>query len=134
MRQVERFNTQLESIAEIAIVLVLGVLLASVQFRYEVLWFVPLLFLVVRPLSVYIGLVGVAVRPSQRHLMAWLGIRGIGSLYYLLYAINHKIEPALAQQLLSITAAVVVASIFVHGLSVTPLLQRYEKKKKDAQP
>ena len=130
MRQVERFNTQLESIAEIAIVLVLGVLLASVQFRYEVLWFVPLLFLIVRPLSVYIGLAGVAVRPSQRHLMAWLGIRGIGSLYYLLYAINHKIEPALAQQLLSITAAVVVASIFVHGLSVTPLLQWYEKRKK----
>jgi sodium/hydrogen antiporter len=133
MRQVERFNTQLESIAEIAIVLVLGVLLASVQFRPEVFWFVPMLFLVVRPLSVYIGLVGVAVKPSQRRLMAWLGIRGIGSFYYLLYAVNHKIEPALAQQLLSITAAVVVASIFVHGLSVTPLLQRYEKKKKGAQ-
>jgi NhaP-type Na+/H+ or K+/H+ antiporter len=129
MREVERFNTQLESIAEIAIVLVLGVLLASIQIRVEVLWFVPLLFLVVRPVSVYVGLLGADVRQSQRRLMAWLGIRGIGSLYYLLYAINHKIEPALAQQLLSITAAAIVASIFVHGLSVTPLLQWYEKRK-----
>ncbi len=129
MREVERFNTQLESIAEIAIVLVLGVLLASIQFRVEVLWFVPLLFLVVRPASVYVGLLGADVRQSQRRLMAWLGIRGIGSLYYLLYAINHKIEPALAQQLLSISAAAIVASIFVHGLSVTPLLQWYEKRK-----
>ncbi len=129
MREVERFNTQLESIAEIAIVLVLGVLLASIQFRVEVLWFVPLLFLVVRPASVYVGLLGADVRQSQRRLMAWLGIRGIGSLYYLLYAINHKIEPALAQQLLSISAAAIVASIFVHGLSVTPLLQWYEERK-----
>jgi sodium/hydrogen antiporter len=129
MREVERFNTQLESIAEIAIVLVLGVLLASIQFRVEVLWFIPLLFLVVRPVSVYVGLLGADVRHSQRRLMAWLGIRGIGSLYYLLYAINHKIDPALAQQLLSITAAAIVASIFVHGLSVTPLLQWYEKRK-----
>jgi sodium/hydrogen antiporter len=123
MREVERFNTQLESIAEIAIVLVLGVLLASIQFRVEVLWFIPLLFLVVRPVSVYVGLLGADIRHSQRRLMAWLGIRGIGSLYYLLYAINHKIDPALAQQLLSITAAAIVASIFVHGLSVTPLLR-----------
>lgn len=130
MREVERFNTQLESIAEIAIVMVLGVLLASVQFRLEVLWFVPLLFLVVRPVSVYVGLLGVDVRVSQRRLMAWLGIRGIGSLYYLLYAVNHKIESALAQQLLSITTAVVVASIFLHGLSVTPLLRWYEKRKR----
>jgi sodium/hydrogen antiporter len=129
MREVERFNTQLESIAEIAIVLVLGVLLASIQFRIEVLWFIPLLFLVVRPVSVYVGLLGADVRHSQRRLMAWLGIRGIGSLYYLLYAINHKIDPALAQQLLSITAAAIVASIFVHGLSVTPLLRWYKKRK-----
>jgi sodium/hydrogen antiporter len=129
MREVERFNTQLESIAEIAIVLVLGVLLASIQFRVEVLWFIPLLFLVVRPVSVYVGLLGADIRHSQRRLMAWLGIRGIGSLYYLLYAINHKIDPALAQQLLSITAAAIVASIFVHGLSVTPLLRWYKKRK-----
>jgi sodium/hydrogen antiporter len=130
MNEVERFNTQLESFAEIAIVLALGVLLATVEFRWQVLWFVPLLFFVVRPLSVYAGLIGVAIKTPQRRLMAWLGIRGIGSFYYLLYAINHDIEAALAQHLLSLTAAVVVASIFVHGLSVTPLLQWYEKRKK----
>jgi hypothetical protein len=61
--------------------------------------------------------------------MGWFGIRGIGSLYYLLYAINHHIERALAQQLLSITLAVVVASVVAHGVSVTPLMKRYEARK-----
>ena len=61
--------------------------------------------------------------------MAWFGIRGIGSLYYLFYAISHEIEPALAQRLLSITVAVAMASVIAHGLSVTPLMRRYEDKK-----
>ena len=129
MREVQRFNAQLESFAEVGIVLAVGVLLASVRFRVEVLWFIPLLFLVIRPVSVAVGLLGTGVKGSQRRLMAWFGIRGIGSLYYLLYAISHEIQPALAQRLLSITLAVVVASVFAHGISVTPLMKRYEKRK-----
>lgn len=129
MRAVERFNSQLESFVEVAIVLAVGVLVASTRFRVEVLWFIPVLFLVIRPFAVYIGLLGTPVRGAQRRLMAWFGIRGIGSLYYLLYAINHHIEHALAQQLLSITLAVVVASVVAHGISVTPLMRRYEARK-----
>ena len=130
MRQVERFNSQLESFAEVAIVLVVGVLLATVTFRSDVLWFVPLLFLLIRPVSVTAGLVGTDVKPIQRRLMAWFGIRGIGSLYYLLYAISHGIAVPLAQQLLSITLAVIVTSVIAHGISVTPLMNRYESRKK----
>ncbi len=132
MRAVQRFNSQLESFAEVGIVLVVGVLLATVKFRTEVLWFIPLLFLVIRPLAVGAGLLGTPVTRSQRRLMGWFGIRGIGSLYYLLYAISHGIQPALARQLLSITLAVVVASVIAHGISVTPLMKRYEKRKATA--
>lgn len=129
MRAVERFNSQLERFVEVAIVLAVGVLVATTHFRTEVLWFIPVLFLVIRPVAVYIGLLGTPVRGAQRNLMSWFGIRGIGSLYYLLYAINHHIERALAQQLLSITLAVVVASVVAHGVSVTPLMKRYEARK-----
>ena len=129
MNAVQRFNSQLESFVEVGIVLAVGVLLATVEFERDVLWFVPVLFLLVRPLAVYTGLIGTQVSGSQRNLMSWFGIRGIGSLYYLLYAINHDIEPALAERLLSITLAVMVASIVVHGISVTPLMQHYEERK-----
>ena len=129
MGQVERFNSQLESFAEVGIVLAIGVLLATVKFSADVLWFVPMLFLLIRPVAVYVGLLGTAVKGPQVRLMAWFGIRGIGSLYYLLYAISHEIEPALAERLLSITLAVIVASIVAHGVSVTPLMRRYELRK-----
>ena len=129
MNAVQRFNSQLESFVEVGIVLAVGVLLATVEFERDVLWFVPVLFLLVRPLAVYVGLIGTQVSGSQRNLMSWFGIRGIGSLYYLLYAINHDIQPALAERLLSITLAVVVASIIMHGISVTPLMHHYETRK-----
>jgi NhaP-type Na+/H+ or K+/H+ antiporter len=134
MHAVERFNAQLERFAEVAVVLVVGALLAVVDFRSEVLWFVPVLFLLIRPLAVYLGLIGARVERSQRPLMAWFGIRGIGSIYYLMYAITHELEPGLAERLLSLTLAVVVASIVAHGVSVTPLMKRYEKRKGGEQP
>ena len=129
MQAVQRFNAQLERFAEVGIVLAVGALLAVVEFRSEVLWFIPVLFLIIRPLAVYVGLLGTAVAAPQRRLIAWFGIRGIGSIYYLMYAITHELEPALANRLLSITLAVVVASVVAHGISVTPLMRRYERRK-----
>lgn len=129
MNEVQRFNSQLESFVEVAMVLTVGVLVATVRFHGEVLWFIPVLFLVIRPLAVYLGLLGTPVKGAQRRLMGWFGIRGIGSLYYLLYAISHDIETALAQRLLSITLAVIIASVVAHGISVTPLMKRYEARK-----
>jgi len=129
MNEVQRFNSQLESFVEVAMVLTVGVLVATVRFHGEVLWFIPVLFLVIRPLAVYLGLLGTPVKGAQRRLMGWFGIRGIGSLYYLLYAISHDIETALAQRLLSLTLAVVIASVIAHGISVTPLMKRYEARK-----
>jgi NhaP-type Na+/H+ or K+/H+ antiporter len=46
-----------------------------------------------------------------------------------MYAISHDIDSSLAKQLLSITIAVVVASIVAHGVSVTPLMAWYGKRK-----
>lgn len=129
MQAVQRFNSQLESFVEVTLVLAVGVLVASIQFRTEVLWFIPVLFLVIRPVAVWIGLLGTPVKGLQRRLISWFGIRGIGSLYYLLYAINHGIAPGIAQTLLSIAIGVVIASVIAHGVSVTPLMNRYEARK-----
>lgn len=133
MDAVQRFNAQLERFAEVGVVLAVGALLATVEFRPEALWFVPLLFLVIRPLAVYLGLVGMTgqvMQPRQRRLMAWFGIRGIGSIYYLMYAISHGLDGGEARTLVSLTVAVVVASVLAHGVSVTPLMKRYERLKK----
>jgi len=121
------FNEQLDRVGEMVGVVVLGLLLASVPWVPAALWFVPLALLVVRPLSVWVGLAGSRTSTLQRRLIGWFGIRGIGSLYYLTYALNHGLPPEFAPMLVGLTVAVVVSSILVHGLSVTPLMALYRR-------
>jgi NhaP-type Na+/H+ or K+/H+ antiporter len=121
------FNEQLERIGEVAVVVLVGSMLSARYLTPEALWFVPVLLLVVRPVSVWLGLLGSATSTAQRNLIGWFGIRGIGSIYYLMYAVNHGLPPELARMLTALTLTVVAASVAVHGISVTPLMSLYKK-------
>ena len=121
------FTEQLERIGTVGIVLLVGGMLIPDRFATTVLWFAPLLFLVIRPLAV-LPVVGAAgLSRMQRRLVGWFGIRGIGSVYYLSYAIAHGVPEAEARLLMGITLWVVASSIVVHGVSVRPLMQRYSR-------
>jgi sodium/hydrogen antiporter len=120
-------SEQIERIGEVAAVVLVGVLVSGVDWSLVPWWFVPALFLAVRPLSVALGLAGARTVRPQRLLIGWFGIRGIGSLYYLGYALNHGLDAQLAPRFIALTLAAVVASIVAHGVSVTPLMARYER-------
>lgn len=120
------FNEQLERIGEVALVLVVGGLLTVLRpLPREAWWFLPLLLLVIRPLSVWAALLGSRTTRLQRQLMSWFGIRGIGSVYYLMFAIEHGLPEDLARYMIGLTLTTIAVSIFVHGISVTPLMNRY---------
>jgi sodium/hydrogen antiporter len=121
------FNEQVERILEIAVVVVIGALFELRMLSSAALTFLALLFVVIRPAAVYAGLVGSDLPRGERRFIGWFGIRGIGSLYYLMYAITHGLEPALATQLTAVTVSAIVMSAFLHGISVTPLMNRYRK-------
>jgi len=128
-RAVLAFNEQLERIGEIAVVVLLGGMLSLRGMPVEALWFVPLLFFVIRPLAVGVTLPGMRLSRLQAGLVAWFGIRGIGSLYYLMYAIEHGVPEELASRLTSLTLTVMMASIVAHGISVTPLMNFYARRR-----
>ena len=125
------FNEQLERIAEVAIVLVLGAMLASAPWTIgtwqPLWWFIPVMFLVIRPTATFLSLLGTKTSLGQRAVIAWFGVRGVGSIYYLAYALTHGLAGRDARVLADITLAVVAASIVVHGISVTPLMARYTR-------
>jgi len=122
------FNEQLERIAEVGVVVLVGILLSTGTFTGSVWWFVPLLFLVLRPLAVAAGLYGVDTRPAHRLLISWFGIRGIGSLYYLTYALSHGLADHAAVTIANITLGTIALSVVVHGVSVTPIMNRYQQR------
>jgi NhaP-type Na+/H+ or K+/H+ antiporter len=121
------FNVQLERFAEVGMVVAVGSLLSVdlVSLRHFV-W-IGILFLIVRPVAVTISLWRARLTSLERALIAWFGIRGIGSIYYLSYAIAHGLDTASAKNIASLTLFTVAASIVAHGVSATPLMEYYRR-------
>lgn len=128
VQSVLHFNEQLERIGEVAVVVMIGAMLSWDLLPREALWFLPLLFLIIRPVSVELALLGSSARGTERRMIAWFGIRGIGSLYYLMYAIEHGLPEQIASRLVALTLTVVAASILAHGVSATPLMAVYRHR------
>ena len=123
------FNQQLERLGEVAVVLVLGGLLTHVAWNAATLLFIAVLFLVIRPLAAFLSLAGTRLTTRQRVLVGWFGVRGVGSVYYLAFALTHGTVGNDARVLADITLMTVAASVVVHGISVTPLMRRYARSK-----
>lgn len=122
------FKEHLERLSELTLVLLLGGA-AVVWIDDWRGWATALfLFLVARPASVLLALGNRSSSARGRAIIAWFGVRGIGSLYYLMYAINHGLPEPLARSLVGITVAVIMLSIVMHGTSVTPLLDRFWRR------
>jgi NhaP-type Na+/H+ or K+/H+ antiporter len=114
------FKEHLERLSELLLVLLVGGSLFLDSWSLRAVGFAAFLFLVARPASVLLGLAFTANSWRARGIMGWFGVRGIGSLYYLMYAIEHGLPEDLALQLIHLTLVVVTLSIIVHGISAKP--------------
>lgn len=121
------FNEQLERLSEVVLVLLIGGMLFVDSWSWRAVSTALFLFLVARPLAILAVTTGTRLMPHLRALCGWFGVRGIGSMYYLMYAIQHGLPEDLALELLHITLIVVALSILVHGLSVKPMLGRFRQ-------
>lgn len=86
-----------------------------------------LVLLVVRPVTGLIGMIGLKAATSEKLTLAFFGIRGIGSFYYLAYALNHTPMPG-AGRLWAIVGLIVLMSILLHGLTVTPIMRGLDRR------
>ncbi len=129
------FNQQLERLAEFVVVLLLGILLSGYGFSHEGLLVALLLLVVIRPVAVNLSMLGATVTRSQRLLISWFGIRGIGSLYYLVFSLQYVAPVRLGNSLLSdrfvpLVLTVLAVSIMAHGMTSTPLMQWYRRRRR----
>ncbi|HEX5698664.1 MAG TPA: cation:proton antiporter, partial [Rhodoferax sp.] len=119
------FKEHLERLSELMLVFLIGGSLFIDSWSWRAVALALFVFAVVRPVSVMTGLMGSGTSWTIRSLTGWFGVRGIGSLYYLMFAIQHGLPEELALELMQLTLIVVTLSIFVHGTSVKPLMGRF---------
>ena len=85
------------------------------------------ILLVVRPVTGLIGLAGSGLARSEALTLAFFGIRGVGSFYYLAYGLNHM-EVAGGERLWALIGLVVLLSVLLHGLTVTPIMRTLDRQ------
>jgi NhaP-type Na+/H+ or K+/H+ antiporter len=83
--------------------------------------------LLVRPLAGFFCLIGKPLKGHERIVIAFFGIRGIGSIYYVAYAVNHA-EFAGKELVWATVLLTILVSIVIHGVSVTPMIKRLERR------
>jgi sodium/hydrogen antiporter len=125
--EVFSFGDTLERMLEVLLVVIVGVSLAQ-HWDPRALLLGAALIVVIRPLSTMLLLIGSPITRLQRALVGWFGIRGIGSLYYLGYALAHGVTGSKANELADLVLSVVAISIVVHGLTSQPLMEWYERR------
>lgn len=97
------------------LVLIVGIAL-SAHWDVRALGLAVVLCVVVRSAAAQLALVGTPTTRSQRWLMEWFVLRGIGSLYYLAYALRHGV-PEGAADVTALTVSVVAISVVAHGMT-----------------
>ncbi|MBO0352284.1 sodium:proton antiporter [Phormidium pseudopriestleyi FRX01] len=124
-----RLTERVEKLLEVGTILLIGSLLRiepSLRFAGDTLIVAGFLLFIIRPLGTWISTIGSNLHASKRLLMGWFGIRGVGSVYYLTYAMGKGLEGETGEKLAWIVFLTLVISVILHGISATPLMNWYE--------
>jgi NhaP-type Na+/H+ or K+/H+ antiporter len=95
-------------------------------FDWSMLFFVAGVLLMARPVAGLLSLVGSKLPWREQLVISFFGIRGMSSIYYLAFALNHAsfAEP---HRLWAIVGGVVLTSILLHGITMTPALRLLDR-------
>ncbi|WP_432548195.1 cation:proton antiporter [Kineococcus sp. SYSU DK004] len=135
-RVAHSFVEQVERMLTAWLLLLLGAALTDgllATLTWELALVGVLLVVAVRPLVGYLSLAGTPTGPRERWVVGIYGVRGIGSLYYLAWALEqHDGFPA--EQLWAAVGFTVALSVFVHGVTAKPVVRRLDAQRFRAAP
>lgn len=89
------------------------------------------ILLLIRPLTGWIALMGGKTGPRERSVIAFFGVRGVGSLFYIAYGLQNGDFPG-GDRLWAIVTVVILGSILIHGVAASPtmiLLDRARRRR-----
>ena len=124
------FTGEIEKILVSAILIIFGVAIGEGMLNYisftSVLFGLLFIFLI-RPLSGIVALKKTSLNKRQRLAVSFLGIRGIGSMYYLAYGFNNFGFDITEKKILwGVVGFVILTSIIIHGLVTNKIVNWVE--------
>lgn len=129
MNSLHEFNRELEGFVMAVIFIATGVFLAlheQILYNWQVISVALALVLIVRPVAGYISLLGAKLNGFQKFVLSFYGIRGIGSVYYLAFALSAAGFEG-PERLFAVTVATIFFSVLIHGVSARVVQKRMKK-------
>ncbi len=91
--------------------------------------FAAAILLIIRPLTGWIALIRGRTGPRERGVIAFFGVRGVGSLFYIAYGLQHGDFPG-GERLWAIVTVVILGSILIHGVAATPTMALLDRARR----
>jgi NhaP-type Na+/H+ or K+/H+ antiporter len=129
-KKLHDFTDQIERIL-LAIVLILfgGSLVSGIldSLTWKMAAFGVVFVFIIRPLCGLIGLIRTPLHFKEKLAVSFFGIRGIGSFYYLAFALSET-RFSSAPEIWSMVAFIVLLSLCIHGLTATSVMTKIEEQ------
>lgn len=125
-KKLHNFADESERLMMMILLALFGGMLAAgllADIGWEEALFAAVMLLVIRPLAGAISLIGVKRPRLELAIIAFFGIRGLGSVYYLSYGFNHG-SFDYEYSLWGTLGLIIATSILMHGVLVAPALKR----------
>jgi NhaP-type Na+/H+ or K+/H+ antiporter len=117
----ERRSEDVIELVKLGIFVVFGALLSFSDLFHDgwaAVAIVVATFVLIRPLSIFVSLIGVRLSWQMKAFMGWFGPKGVATMAFSLLILNREI--AAADRIFDIAALAVFTSIIVHGLTDHP--------------
>jgi NhaP-type Na+/H+ or K+/H+ antiporter len=127
-KKLHEFTDQIERILLAIVLLLFGGSLANGILNHLTLntaLFGLAFVLVIRPVLGMLSLIGTKLHVKEKLAISFFGIRGMGSFYYLAFAL-HEAKFSNGEELWSIVSFIVLLSVLIHGLTATAVIKKLE--------
>lgn len=125
------FTEQVERLLTVGLLLLLGAAITNGllgALTWQAMALGVFLVFCVRPTFARLALLHGSGTTQERRVIAFFGIRGIGSIFYLTYALG-KAKFVEADLLWATVSFVIVLSVVLHGITATPLMKRLDRNR-----
>lgn len=126
------FSEEMERLLVAVLMFFIGIYLSSgilASLTFEMVIVALLTICIVRPVTGLLAMPGCHLPRHKQWAVAFFGIRGIGSIYYLAYAMYHA-NFSQSQDIWSLVTLIVIISVAVHGSSARPVMRMLDRWRK----
>jgi NhaP-type Na+/H+ or K+/H+ antiporter len=131
--ELHNLTEQVERLLMMVILVCFGAAIAEGSIFGALSWTVVVvslvIVLVIRPVIGMASLTGHPAPWDEKAVIAFFGIRGLGSFYYLSYAVGRTDFPGSGTLWVTV-CLVVLLSIVLHGTTVTPVMDQLDRRRK----